>query len=151
MEGKRYETVWLIRYVLPFLFIVLFTVTTYNQPWSEFSLDRIDITEAILFFAELIITYYMIYLLTVKYELTDNFLIVYSFIFRKKVYEVGSIQWIDEDGIFSFLGRFPVGIDLTVLNFSNGKKLLILGLKEPLRFIQNIRAIQEEMRSDHSL
>lgn len=142
MEYKRYKTVWLIRYVLPFLFIVLFIVSTFRQPWSEFSINRIDITETVYFFAELIIFCYMFYFLTVKYEIANNNLIVHSFIFRKKIYEINSIQWIDEDGIYSFLGRIPFGIDLTVLNFKNSKKLLVVGLKEPLKFIQDIRAIQ---------
>lgn len=140
-NGKKYETIWQIKF-LPFLFIILFIVSTYKQPWSEFSLNRIDITETVFFFAEIVILYCMLYLLTVKYEIINNLIIVHSFILRKKVYEIKSIQWIDENGIFSFLGRLPVGIDLTVLNFKNGKKLLIIGLKEPLMFIQDIRAIQ---------
>jgi hypothetical protein len=68
--------------------------------------------------------------------------VVFRFFIFKRAYDIRKIQWIEEDGIYSFLGKIPLGIDLTVLNLTNGKRIRIIGLKEPLKFIQDIRSQQ---------
>ena len=140
---KKYEIVWQIRYFFPCIFIILFVGTIYRHDWSNYSLIRLDYTEIVIFIGELVVLFFALHLLFVRYEINNGHLIVYRLGIIKKAYNISEIQWICEDGIYSFfLGKFPVGIDFTVLNLSNGKKIKILGLKDPLKFIQDIRAQQ---------
>jgi hypothetical protein len=140
MKRKKYEIVWQIRYCFPIIFIILFAVTIYKQDWSIFNLSRVYYIENVAFIGELVVLFFALNFLFVRYEIDNDHLVVYRFFIIKRAYNIKKIQWIEEDGIYSFLGKIPLGIDLTVLNLQNGKRIRIIGLKEPLKFIQDIRS-----------
>lgn len=77
-----------------------------------------------------------------RYEIDNDHFVVYRLFIFKRAYDIRKIQWIEEDGIYSFLGKISLGIDLTVLNLTDGRRIRILGLKEPLQLIQDIRSQQ---------
>ncbi len=95
-----------------------------------------------IFVAEIVVVYFAIYFLTVRYEISNNKLTIKSLFLWKKSIDFKSIQLIDEDGIFHLFYQIPIGVDLTVLTLKNGKRIRIIGLKEPLKFIQEIRSYQ---------
>jgi hypothetical protein len=63
-------------------------------------------------------------------------------LFRKKIYDFELIKWIDEDSISHLFYHTPIGADLTIIVLKNGKRIRIIGLKEPLKLIQEIRSYQ---------
>lgn len=142
MKNKRYKPAWTIKYLLPCTFSFLFFTSNYIYLRSPLALKHIDITDIFVFLAEACILYFMLYFFSVEYELTKKELIVYSFFWRTKKYDINSIQYIDEDSIYSFLSIYPVGMGLLVLNLNNGKRLIIIGLSEQLKFVQEIRSLQ---------
>jgi hypothetical protein len=139
MKIEKYEITWVIRYLFPSVFIVLFIGGNLFQP---FSLNRGDYTDSMILIAEIVVVYFAIYFLTVRYEISKNQLIIKSLFLWKKSIDFESIQLIDEDGIFHLFYQIPIGVDLTVLTLKNGKIIRIIGLKEPLKFIQEIRSYQ---------
>ena len=142
MKRKKYEIVWQIRYCFPIIFILLFAITTYKQDWSTFNLNRIYYTENVALIGEIVVLFFALNFLFARYEINSGHIVVCRFFIFKRVYDIKKISWIEEDGIYSFLGKIPFGIDLTVLNLPNGKRIRIFGLKEPLKFIQDIRSQQ---------
>ena len=142
MNDQKYEIIWVIKYLFPIAFIGLFTVNLFRFSWSQIAIHNIDFHETFITVIELFLLYIAIYCLTVSYEIRDDKLIVHSFFFRIKEYNIKSVQWMDEEGIYSFLGQINIGVDVTVLNFAGGKRLIIIGLNSPLKFRQEIRSIQ---------
>ena len=84
----------------------------------------------------------MLYLLTVEYEIKDKEIIVYSFLFRKKVYPIKDILYIKDEGSYYLFGKIPFGINAIVINLRNEKELVIFALKDSITFLQNIRNVQ---------
>lgn len=142
MKNKRYKPVWTIKYLLPCIFSFLFFASNHIYLQSPLALKHLDITDIFIFLTGVCVLYFMIYSFTVEYEITERELIIYSFFWRAKEYDINSIQYIDEDSIYSFLSICPVGMGLLVLKLKNGKRLIIIGLSEQLKFVQEIRALQ---------
>ena len=142
MTEKKYEITWVIKYLFPILFIGLFVINLFRLSWSQITIPNIDYSETALLLLELFILYFALYCLTVRYEIRGDKLVVHSFLFRKKEFDAKSVQWMEEEGIYSFLGQINIGIDVTIFNFKSGKRLILLGLNSPLNFKQEIRSIQ---------
>ena len=142
MRKKKYKIVWQIRYCFPIIFVILFAIAAYKQDRWIFNLNRIDYPETVAFIGEIVVLFFAFYFLFIRYEIHNGQLVVYRFLILKRTYDISKIQWIEEDGIYSFLGKIPLGIDLTVLYLLNGKRIRIIGMKEPLKFIQDIRSQQ---------
>lgn len=139
MKNKRYQPAWAIKYLLPCIFIFLFFASNYVYLQSPLALKLLDITDVFIFLIEIFILYFMLYFFTVEYEITERELIVYSFFWKSKKYDINSIRYINEDSIYSFLSIYPVGMGLLALSLKNGKRLIIIGLSEQLKFVQEIR------------
>ena len=142
MKNKRYKPAWTIKYLLPCIFNLLFFASNYVYLQSPLALKLLDITDVFILLIEVFILYFMLYFFTVEYEITERELIVYRFFWMSKEYDINSIRYIDEDSIYSFLSIYPVGMGLLVLNLKNGKRLIIIGLSEQLKFVQKIRDLQ---------
>ena len=89
---------------------------------------------------ELFILYNMIYFLTVEYEISENKLIINSFLFRKKIFYLKDILQIKDEGGYYLFRKIPFGINAIILNFKNGKDLTIIVLNDHFSFIQNLRS-----------
>lgn len=142
MKAVRYKPVWTIKYLLPFIFSLLFVASTYSQFRRPISANQLNISDIIIMIAEFCVLCFMLYFFTVEYEIRDNKLIIYSFFWRMQTYAIHSIQFIEEDAIYHFMYKIPYGPGLIILNLRNGKRVFIIGLTEQLKFIQKIREIQ---------
>ena len=85
----------------------------------------------------------MLYFLTVEYELNENNLIIYSFLFRKKVYDIKDIMRIRDEGGYYLFKKIPFGINAIILDLKDGKDIPIIGLKEHFHFLNELQSLKQ--------
>lgn len=84
----------------------------------------------------------MLYFLTVQYEIDQGKLMIHSFLFRKKIYEIKDILQIRDEGGYYLFKKLPFGINAIILDFRNGKEITIFGLKDHFSFLQNLQRLK---------
>lgn len=95
-----------------------------------------------MFLLEGYIFYHMLFFFTVEYQINEDELIVYSFLFRKKIYNIKDILQIRDEGNYYLFGKIPFGINALIIDLRNGKDLTILGLKDHFAFLQNLQRVR---------
>ena len=131
---------WFGRFFFPFLFIGLsvYGVIGFAQENSLF--QNMALFDWFMFGLWIFILYYMLLLLTVRYEICDNDLIIRSFILREKSYPITDILFIEEKGMFSKFSNSSIGPDYVTLHLKDGKKIAIGGLSDQYKFMQLLRS-----------
>ncbi len=131
---------WFERFFFPFLFIGLSVFEFIGFAVEKFPFQHMTLFDWFMFCLWTIILYFMIFMLTVRYEISDSDLIIQSFIIRKKLYPITDIIFIEQKGMFSkFSESFNVP-EYVRLHLRNRKKILICGLSEQYKFIQLLRS-----------
>lgn len=134
MSDGKYRPNILLRYFFPCLFVILFALEL-----SDLNAGYFDFHELLMLILELFIFYFMLYFLTVQYELVENRLIVHSFWLRKEVYHVAEILRIRDIGMGSLISKMPTGLNALVVIFKGRKDLLIIGLRNQAEFIADLQ------------
>lgn len=75
-----------------------------------------------MFALELFILYNMMFFLTVSYEISKNELIVHSFLFLQKEFQISNIIFIEEEGMFKKFYKSALGPDWATIHFKGGKR-----------------------------
>ena len=130
---------WILRFFFPVLFLVLFTYDLFRFVHGYFPFHSMNLFDWVMFALELIILYNMVFFLTVRYEISDNELIVYSFLFRHKEFQISNIIFIEEEGMLKNFFNSSLGPDWATVHFKGGKKLQLLGLSEHYKFVQLLK------------
>ena len=137
-ENKyKLDRIW--RYYFPCSFFVIFLLDLSRNLFST-NLRFSGTSDLLFFLSELGLLYLMLYLFTVEYEIDDDKLIVHSFLFHRKVFNLKDIVQVNEEGNYSLFQKIPFGINAIVLNFKNGKNLAIIGLNDHFSFLQKIQS-----------
>lgn len=137
--NSSFRPMWILRFFFPLLFIVLVSIQ-----YIDFSQDYIPLQEMTLFDwlllgLEIFILYKMLFLFTVRYKITDDMLIVQSFLFREKHFMISKILFIEEEGMFSKFSRAGLGPDWATIHFEGNKKLHVFGLSDHYKFIRLLK------------
>ena len=81
----------------------------------------------------------MMFFLTVRYEISNNNLIVHSFLFRQKEFQISDIIFIEEQGMVRRFYKSAFGPDWATIHFKGGEKLQLIGMSEHYKFIQLLK------------
>lgn len=134
-----FRPVWILRLFFPTLFIGLFAYDFFRLVQGYFPFQSMTLFDWFMFALEIFIFYNMLFFLSVRYEIANDDLVVHSFLFRKKHFKISKILFVEEEGMFSKIGRSGLGSDCATIHFDGGKKLNIIGLSEHYRFIQLLK------------
>ena len=131
---------WLLRFLFPSLFIGILIYGIIGFAQENFPFELLTVFDWFMYGLGFVILYFMLFMLTVQYEISDNVLIVRSFIFRRRSFPITDILYIEKKGMFTKLSDTPFGPDFDTLHLKNGKILVIGGLSEQYKFMQLLRS-----------
>ena len=140
---NKYKLERILRYYFPCSFFVIFLLDLSRNLFST-NLRLSGTSDLLFFLGELGLPYLMLYLFTVEYEIDDDKLIVKSFLFHRKVFNLKEITQVNEEESYSLFHKIPIGINAIVLYFKNGKNLAIFGLNDHISFLQKLQSAKAE-------
>jgi len=117
---------WLGKFFFPFLFISLSIYEIIGLAQDSLTFQFMVLFDWFMLCLGIIILYFMLFMLTVRYEISYEELIIQSFIIRKKSYPFTDILFIEEKGVFSKFSNSSIGPDFDTLHLKNGKQSLLV-------------------------
>ncbi|MDJ0721961.1 MAG: PH domain-containing protein [Desulfobacterales bacterium] len=131
---------WFPRFFFPSLWISLNAYELYLFAQDGFPIDTLTYFDWFMVFLSAVVSYFIFYILSVRYEIKDNELNIRSFFIRQQNFSIKDILFIKDEGIVSKDRNQFFGLRYFILHFKNGKKVIISGLSDQYRFMQLLKS-----------